>query len=277
MLGILDAGGGMRAVYAAGVYDYLLDKGIEIPYCIGVSAGSANQVSYLAHQRGRNYPFYEEYAFRSDYMGPKNYVTKGSFIDLDYIYSVLTNEDGENPLDYDEYCRNPAQHVIVTTVAETAQPHYFHKEDLKRNAYEPIKASSCMPMVCRPWPIDGVMYYDGGVSDPIPYAKAFGDGCDKLICIVTRPRSFRKGTMKGKPLAKYLLRRYPAVYRTLEQRYVKWNHDFKAVQELEREGKCLLICPDDSCGVSSLTRDAGAFAKLYTKGYTDAAAIGKFI
>ena len=65
MLGIIDVGGGMRGAFTAGIYDYLLDQGVQpFDYCLGVSAGSANLVSYLAAQRGRNFKFYTEYAFR---------------------------------------------------------------------------------------------------------------------------------------------------------------------------------------------------------------------
>ena len=40
--GIIDVGGGLRGVYAAGVFDWCLDAGIQFDLCIGVSAGSAN-------------------------------------------------------------------------------------------------------------------------------------------------------------------------------------------------------------------------------------------
>lgn len=46
--GIIDVGGGLRGVYAAGVFDYCLDAGIRFDLCIGVSAGSANAAAYVA-------------------------------------------------------------------------------------------------------------------------------------------------------------------------------------------------------------------------------------
>ena len=54
---VVDVGGGMRGIYAAGVLDYCLDQGITFDLGIGVSAGSANISSFVAGQRGRNYPF----------------------------------------------------------------------------------------------------------------------------------------------------------------------------------------------------------------------------
>ena len=46
--GIVDVGGGLRGIYAAGVLDYCMDKGIRFDLGIGVSAGSANLISYAA-------------------------------------------------------------------------------------------------------------------------------------------------------------------------------------------------------------------------------------
>ena len=39
---IVDVGGGMRGIYAAGVLDYCMDRHITFDLGIGVSAGSAN-------------------------------------------------------------------------------------------------------------------------------------------------------------------------------------------------------------------------------------------
>ena len=50
-IGVVDVGGGFRGVYAAGVMDYCMDHHIQFDVGIGVSAGSANLISYAAGQR----------------------------------------------------------------------------------------------------------------------------------------------------------------------------------------------------------------------------------
>ena len=50
-LGLVDVGGGLRGIYAAGVLDYCMDEHIVFDCCVGVSAGSANTTSYLAGQK----------------------------------------------------------------------------------------------------------------------------------------------------------------------------------------------------------------------------------
>ncbi|MBO5165912.1 MAG: patatin-like phospholipase family protein [Lachnospiraceae bacterium] len=110
-IGIVDVGGGLRGVYAAGVLDYCLDNNIEFDLGIGVSAGSANLASYTAKQPRRNHQFYTEYALRKQYMGLGNFIRKKSFIDLDYVYGTLSNSDGESPLDYVTMCNNRMEFI----------------------------------------------------------------------------------------------------------------------------------------------------------------------
>ena len=47
-LGVIDVGGGLRGIYAVGIFDYCMDKGIAFDLGIGISAGSANLASYAA-------------------------------------------------------------------------------------------------------------------------------------------------------------------------------------------------------------------------------------
>lgn len=70
--GVIDVGGGLRGIYAAGVFDHCLDEKIVFDFGIGISAGSANLASYMSGQRGRNYKFYQEYSGRKEYMGAGN-------------------------------------------------------------------------------------------------------------------------------------------------------------------------------------------------------------
>ena len=121
-LGIIDAGGGTRGIFGAGVLDRLMEMDIMADYYVGVSAGSANGASYIAGQKGRNYVFFNDYAFRKEYMSKENLLRTGSFIDMDYIYDTLSNEDGEYPLDYDAMMANPCGFEIVATNAMRRKP-----------------------------------------------------------------------------------------------------------------------------------------------------------
>ena len=198
---IVDVGGGMRGIYAAGVLDYCMDNGIRFDLGIGVSAGSANLASFSARQARRNLKFYSEYALRKEYMGIENFLKKHSFIDMDYVYGTLSNSDGEYPLDYAAMMKNPMQVLTVATHAETGEAVYFSKEDMVMDKYHPYKASSSIPFVCKPYVIDGVPYYDGALGDPVPIEKAFSMGCDKVVLLLTLPKKsdakLEKGSLSG--------------------------------------------------------------------------------
>ena len=51
--GLILEGGGMRGVFTIGVLDNLMDRGIQFPYIVVVSAGACCALSYMSHQRGR--------------------------------------------------------------------------------------------------------------------------------------------------------------------------------------------------------------------------------
>lgn len=125
--GVVDVDGGFRGIYAAGVLDRCLHDGVHFDVGIGVSAGSANLASYSAMQPKRNFQFYTEYGLRPQYASLHNFLRKGSYLDLDYVYSTLSNSDGESPLDYDAMMGNPMTFEIVATDAQTGEAIYFDK------------------------------------------------------------------------------------------------------------------------------------------------------
>ncbi len=277
MLGIIDVGGGMRGIYTAGIYDYLLDHQITFDYCLGVSAGSANLMSYLALQHGRNKRFYVDYADRREYMSLSNLLKKGSYLDMDYIYSTLSDSRGEDPVDYDAFSASPSQYVVVATDARTGLPHYFTRTDVKRDDYAIVKASCCLPIACKPYWVDGVPYFDGGVADPVPYRRALADGCSKLVVLLTRPRDFVRPPLGHLPAARFSLRAYPKALEALTHRHEKYNQAVAEVKELERQGKALLLAPADIDGMSTLKRSEFAMERLYGYGYQDGAKIAAFL
>ncbi len=203
-LGFVDVGGGTRGIYGAGVFDYFMEEGISGDYFIGVSAGAANGASFLANQPRRNFVFYNKYAFRKEYMSLHNYFKTGSYINLDYIFSDLSSSIGEYPLDYKTMMENPMEFEIVATDARTGKAKYFSKKDLVIDQYDPIKASCCVPVLCNPYEVKGVPYFDGGLSDPIPFKKAFEAGCDKVILVLTRPKDYFREKRKDKKFVRLL-------------------------------------------------------------------------
>ncbi len=277
MVGIMDVGGGLRGNYVSGIIDYLLDNSIDIEYCLGVSAGSANLITYIAGQRGRLKSFYEDYSFEKQYMSIGNYFTKGMYINLDYIYSDITNSKGKNPLDFDAVIKSSKRFVAAVTDALTGEQKYFGKSDFARDDFTLLKASCALPVVTRkPVLFKDRKYFDGGISDPVPYRKAFEDGCDKLIICLTLPIDYKKSAFP-KWLVKLLLFRYPEIARAIGASHTTYHNRIKEILKLEKEGKVLILYPAECFGIKTATRNKEGLSKLYQLGYKDGEKIKEFL
>lgn len=275
--GIVDVGGGTRGAYGAGVFDWCLENNVDFDCCIGVSAGSANAITYVAGQAGRTKRFYLDYAFRKEYMSLGNLVRRGAYVDLEYVYGTLSNADGEDPLNYPALMASDKQFIAVATDARTGRPFYFTKTDMAQDDYAPLKASSSLPVVGPAYQIGEHHYFDGGLSDPIPFAHAFGADCEKVVVILTRPRDFHRDPAKDRLQAKLLHKRYPAMEQALVNRADTYNAELDQAVRLESEGSVLIVAPASIEGLDTLTKDRSKLEDLYNQGKRDAEAIRAFL
>jgi predicted patatin/cPLA2 family phospholipase len=277
MIGLIDVGGGNRGSYGCGVMDRFLSENIHISYGIGVSAGSANLASYFSGQKGRNYNFYAKYNLRKEAISLHNFIHKKTMVDVEYIYGTITNRGGEDPLDFEKIQESDCTWWIVATDAETGRPVYFNGKDMAQDDFGALKASSNVPVVNRPYAWRDGLYYDGGISDPIPLEKALRDGCDKVVVVLTRPKDFFRSPAKDIRAAKLIRKKYPAAADALAGRAEVYNRELAMCHELEKEGKVKIIAPDSIGKMKTLSKDAEPIRKLYQKGWHDAEAAFDFV
>lgn len=275
--GVIDVGGGMRGIYASGVLDFCIENHVVFDICIGISAGSANLASYVAGQKGRNYPFYADYSFRREYMGAGNFLRTGSYLNLSYVYRTLSNAGGENPLDYPALMASPSEFYVLAEEAETGKEKYFTKKDMKQDDYRILIASSNIPGVNRPYNLDGTLYFDGALADPVPVQKAFDLGCEKVVLILSKPIDVLRTPGKDRLLSKRIARKYPAAAENLRNRANRYNNAVAEAKKLEKEGKVLIVAPESTEGIDTLSKDRTAFEKLYRRGVRDGEAIKKWL
>ncbi len=277
MTGIIDVGGGLRGVFGAGILDRFFELKIDFDYCLGVSAGSANLITFLAKQPYRTRVFYTDYSLRPEYMSFRNLYKKGSYVDLDYVYGGLSNEGGENPLDFDTFLQYKGIYKAVATDAVTGEALYFDKTYFEKNNYNVLKASCCLPVVCKPVNIKEHKCFDGGVADPVPVKKAIEDGCEKIVLILTRPVDEIRQAGPDATAAKILGLQYPEAAKRLADRYVRYNEGVALAKELEAQGKALILSPDSISGLKTLTKDMDKIDSLYRQGYSVADKIIDFM
>ncbi len=273
---MIDVGGGFRAIFGAGVMDRMLEDGVRVDHCYGVSAGSANMVSFISGQHGRNHKFYTEYAFRKEYASLDSYVKNHNYANLDYVYSTLSNHDGEYPVDYAAFEANPTDFTVVACNAEDGSTKYFGKSDVSFDNFDIMKASSAVPVACEPYVIDGVPYFDGGIADPVPVQKALNDGYDRVVVVLTRMQDVLREQKKDIAPARILKRSYPAAAERLLNRYKTYNDEVALAKQYEKDGRVLIIAPESLYGLNTLSKSYEGLERMYRAGYAAAEAIPEF-
>lgn len=262
-------GGGMKCAYNAGILDVFLDHQITFDYCIGVSGGAGNVASFVAGQRGRNIRFFTEHIHSPQYFGVKSLLKTGNLFGLQYIYGDLTNSTGKDPLDFPAIMRNPAEYEVAATNAVTGEAEYFGKEDMKQDDYRPIMASSAIPAACLPVEINGVPYYDGGISDAIPVRRALEKGCDRIVVILSKQRDYVRKPQGMRFLYSTLCRKYPKIIEDIDRRHITYRENLQEVFDLEKEGKAFVFAPSEHVKVGTYSMDEKTERILYDLGMKD--------
>ena len=268
-IGLVVEGGGMKCAYNAGILDVFLDHQITFDYCIGVSGGAGNVASFVAGQRGRNIRFFTEHIHSPQYFGVKSLLKTGNLFGLQYIYGDLTNSTGKDPLDFPAIMRNPAEYEVAATNAVTGEAEYFGKEDMKQDDYRPIMASSAIPAACLPVEINGVSYYDGGISDAIPVRRALEKGCDCIVVILSKQRDYVRKPQGMRFLYSTLCRKYPKIIEDIDRRHITYRENLQEVFDLEKEGKAFVFAPSEHVKVGTYSMDEKTERILYDLGMKD--------
>lgn len=266
-LGLVLEGGGMRGLYTSGVLDCFMDRGVTFDYCIGVSAGACNAVSYVSGQRGRSRRINIGYAGDRRYLSVENLLREGSLFGMDFLFEEIPER--LDPFDYEAMAASPCELVVGVTDVRTGRPVYFGKEDLDHTSVV-VRASSSIPCFAPPVAYKGGLYLDGGTSDPIPIRKAAADGCARMAVVLTRDRAYRKGPEKLRPAYHRLFRDTPAMAALLDRRHDVYNRTLAVLRMWEEAGTAAVIAPRAEVRLGRFEKSAEKLSALYDDGYADA-------
>ena len=256
-------GGTLRPIFSAGVMDALLDNNITFPYCIGVSAGITNGISYISQQRGRNLEVVTKYRNDKRYLGYRNFLKCKSLFGLDFVFDEIPNK--LIPFDMDTYKKYPGKVLVGVTNAKTGKTEYLDGKNLDDKATM-LRATCALPIFFPVIKLNGNEYYDGGICDPIPIKKAIEDGNDKHLIILTQPKGYKKELSKKNVLvAKLLNNKYPNLNDSLLNRHDSYNETVRFCEELEKQGKALILRPEFS--LESFEKDVDKLKANYNHGY----------
>ena len=262
--GLILEGGGMRGTFTSGVLDGFMKNNVYFHYVVAVSAGACNGLSYMSHQIRRARISNIDFLARYNYIGLRHFLRGKGYINLDFLFHVYP--DRYYPFDFKSYAQAKERFVMVTSNCLTGEAMYFEEKQDEARLVEICKASCTLLVLCPTIYVDGIPMVDGGVCDAIPLRRAIKDGFPKNVVVLTRNKGYRKADKEVR-LPGFIYRQYPALREQLRTRYHRYNATLDWIDQLEEEGKVIVIRPERPLQVDRTCRDIPRMLALYQEGY----------
>ena len=266
--GLVLEGGGMRGVFTSGVLDAFMKYKLYFHYIVAVSAGACNGLSYASRQPRRARISNIDMLVKYDYIGLRHLVTQGCIFDPELLYRRFPYE--LIPYDYEEYfrnCKNGDIFEMVVTNCQTGFAEYLSESSGdKHRLNELARSSSSLPYVSKIVTVDGKELLDGGIVDSIPVLRSIETGHETNVVISTRNQGWRD-TGRDYKQPKFIYRNYPRLRVALSRRVEVYNRQLDLIDELEEQGKILVIRPENPIVVGRMEKDVEKLENLYEEGF----------
>ncbi|AET15620.1 TPA: patatin family protein [Pasteurella multocida] len=265
-VGLVLEGGGMRAMFTAGVLDVFLTENVQVDGIVAVSAGVLFGVNYPAKQYGRALRYNKKYLNDKRYMGWHSLLTTGNIVNKDFAFYELPFT--LDPFDAETFRQLKIDFYATLTNVQTGEAEYVKLDDVF-NEMEVLRATSAMPFVSKMVEINGQYYLDGGIADSIPLKKCQALGYDKIIVVLTRPLEYRKKTTPSW-IFNLFYRDYPHLVEKLKTRYQNYNDTVEEIIRLNNNKDIFVIRPSHHLPISRIEKDVEKVQAMYDLGVTDA-------
>ena len=262
--GLVLEGGAMRGLFTAGIIDVMMEAGVEPDGLIGVSAGAAFGCNYKSRQPGRAIRYNTQFAKDKRYSGLKSLLTTGDYFNAQFGYHIVPYQ--YDIFDVETFEQNPMEFIVVCTDVQTGQAVYHKMERVDFDELEWLRASASMPLASKVVEVAGRKLLDGGVADSIPLEYFESIGYDRNVVILTQPDGYTKQRTKLMPLMRIGLRHYPEMIQAMDRRYLMYNRELEFVRQAEREGRCLVIRPDEKLPIGHISHDPEEMKRVHQIG-----------
>lgn len=270
-LGLVVEGGGVRAIYAAGVLDVLHDMCLPFSGVIGVSAGAIHGISFVSGQKGRSYRIYTRFCRDPRFFSFRTWLRTGNIVDNDFCYRQIPQE--LEPFDQKAFEASGMEFWTVSTNLETGKPEYIRMRDCFAEI-DALIASASLPYVSKPVHYRGKLLLDGGCSDRVPLRAFQSMGFDRNVVVLTHPEDHCVKD-RDAALVRLFYRKYPAFCRTFENSSQDYEKTQAYLKAEEQKGTVFTIRPKAPIPVSRLSHDPQAIIRAYEMGRRDAREVSK--
>ena len=263
-------GGALRSLYTSGVLDVLMKYNIEAKYVLGVSAGALTGMNYIAKQPKRTAKINIEFCDDPRYIGRTALRKERGLIGYDFLFNDISKK--EYPFDYETFKLSNQKFISVITNCEKGNTEYVEKNDCKEDIFKVVQASSSMPLCSKMVKIGNNHYLDGAVTMPIPVDWAIERNHKNILLVLTRDRDYRKPEVSRplKSVYKKVYHKYPNLVEKLCTMPERYNKLKEHINDLEKQGRIMVIAPKNPVNVSRLEKDKEKLKSLYEEGTKDA-------
>lgn len=186
-------GGVRRAICNCAALAALNNLGIRhFDSVYAVSAGAINAAYGLASQAALAVTVYLEEVRKFRFINP---LRLWNVIDLDYLFNEVIQ--GTKPLDIPALKANPSQLRILTADITNGQAKWFTANTDMINVMR--AACSTEAPSSRPASIQGTLYRDGYLLEPIPLLSALKENYTDILVLLNKPL-----TVRDAPVARWL-------------------------------------------------------------------------
>lgn len=264
-IGLVLEGGAFRGIFTAGILDYLLEKEVQFPYVIGVSAGACNMLGFLSKQKAyaKRSLIQEEPSDR--FYGLNQMAKSHKLVNLDRL--CLEYPYNQNPFDFDTFFQTPSIGEVVVTNCDTGEAEYLEERSSRERLLLMTKASSSILLLTSMVEIDHKRYLDGGLSDSVPLLRAIDRGFKKNVIVMTKNKGDTE-TLNKHELAfcEMHYRRFPSLVKTLKDRNDMYRKTLAIIEEHEKNGDVFVIRPEVP-KIHTFETDEEKLVNIYDHGY----------
>ena len=184
-LGLVIGSGGMKGVAVIGLMRVLEREGIEVNMTVGCSAGSLYAAAIAL---GWDAKTLEARTMWDGLFKAKNYralvrAMLPRFFPFDEEFALV-----------DDRRVNEVMRELFgeTTFADTRIPLFLVASDLRTGERavlsegkisDAVRASIAIPLLLRPWRVNGRLLIDGGTTDPLPIDVAIREDCETILAM----------------------------------------------------------------------------------------------
>lgn len=268
--GIILEGGAMRSIFTAGIMDFFLEKGVEIPNVLAVSAGAYAGMNYVSGQKGRILEAVVKPMETQKILGAKVLMKTGDFFNMDLLFDKIPKI--ECPFDFEAFKASGKRFITSAIDCLTGEAKYFDKFDNIDEFLQICRVANSLPLLAQMGYIDGVPMMDGGMADAIPLDKAVEEGWEKIVVVFTRESTYRKsahGDIYNSRMVKWLYKKYPGLLKAIDARPKKYNDSIERLNKMEEEGKAFVFRPH-GITLTNNESDPDVLRSYYKVGYEHA-------